>query len=225
MVFKSRLSYRCTGCFHHIFKTVLKTTDLKLVLILFLSRSKMISPKTRNVKQREIFIFSPLERVKNWYWDGLIKNPWTRTAQIQMSTCLVSFKQTYFFLRQLKRWEKMGQLFWYLFVSVLSQFSFPWIDQMVDGQMNRGNWFCVITVINFYNIDLGCMAVFIKHGYSYIIIGLMFWCSFMEVWPCEGRRLNLAFSLITWFLNKLPETCTLLTESGWPPSYFVWQLQ
>jgi hypothetical protein len=47
------------------------------------------------------------------------------TAHLQMSTCLFSFKGVLNFVDILKRGKKLGKLFWYSFISVLSQFNGP----------------------------------------------------------------------------------------------------
>jgi hypothetical protein len=61
-----------------------------------------------------------------------------------------------------------------------------------------------LPVIWIFEVDLGHRPVIIKHGYSYIINELMYWCFPMEVWlwtSLEGTSLKLAFSKIFWFLN------------------------
>jgi hypothetical protein len=52
---------------------------------------------------------------KNFVFGYRNKDAWTRTAQPQMSTCLVSFKQPILFLRQLKRGDKLVNIFLVLF--------------------------------------------------------------------------------------------------------------
>jgi hypothetical protein len=52
------------------------------------------------------------------------KDPWTRTAQIQISTCLDSFEQPILCLRQLKKERKIGQGFLVL-IGVCTVPAFP----------------------------------------------------------------------------------------------------